>query len=209
MGIILLSQGDLAGAEEHFANVLISVPGDLTVRDQLAQVLWKQGKFREAAEQYKQLLEREPANLDAWLAVARLLISDPRPDARFGDEARQIAQHVCEATGNQNIVALQMLAAAYAETGDFARAEAIVRQALQTSQGQQPSNALVLQQSLEFYRAHRETDYQGTIAAGINRCRIRPQRTTPPAARRTSVEGSGTMVIMPSTSVEVTGVMPS
>lgn len=161
MGTILLAQEDLAGAEKQFADVLISSPGDLASREQLAQVLWKEGKFRPAVEQYQQLLERQPTNVDAWLAVARRLISDPRPEARFGAEARQIAQHVCEATGNQNIFALNVLAAAEAETGDFDRAQATLRQALQTPQGQQPANAPVLRQSIEFYRAHKKLIIKG------------------------------------------------
>ena len=152
----MLTQGDLAGAEKQFAAVLISSPGNVASQDQLARVLWKQGKFHEAAQQYQQLLQLEPADLNAWITVARLLISDPRPEARFGAEARQIAQHVCEATGNQNIVALQVLAAAEAETGDFDSAEATLRQALQTPQGQQFASAQVLQQSIGVYRAHKK-----------------------------------------------------
>ena len=157
MGAILLTQGDLAGAEKQFAAVLISSPGDVASQDQLARVHWNQGKFHEAAQQYKQHLQLDQrADLNAWITVARLLISDPRPEARFGAEARQIAQHVCEATGNQNIVALQVLAAAEAETGDFDSAEATLRQALQTPQGQQFASAQVLQQSIGVYRAHKK-----------------------------------------------------
>ncbi len=156
MANILLSQGDAAGAEEHLRSALRFLPGDLPLREQLAQVLWKQGKFSHAVGQYQQVLDMQPENLDGWLNAARLLINDPRPEARFGAEARKIAQHVCDATGNKNIIALQVLAAACAETADFEQAEATIRKAMDTPEGKTPGNALVLERSLQAYQAHQK-----------------------------------------------------
>ena len=75
------------------------------------------------------------------IKVVRELISDPRPEARFGADALEIARRLCEATEYKDILALDVLAAAYAETGDFAQAEATVRKAMETPLGQTPNNA--------------------------------------------------------------------
>ena len=88
--------------------------------------------------------------------VVRDLISDPRPEARFGAEALAIARRLCEATENKDILALEVLAAAYAETGDFDQAEAAVRKAMETPLGQTPNNAAELRKRLVLYHAHQK-----------------------------------------------------
>ena len=109
--------------------------------------------MREAVEQYKRP-DFQPQNLTSGLEVVRKLIGDPRPEVRITD-AVAIARRLCERTDFKNIFALELLAGAYAEAGDFEQAEAAVGKALETPLGQQPSNAAVLRQRIEFYRAHK------------------------------------------------------
>jgi tetratricopeptide (TPR) repeat protein len=152
LGEIFLSQGDPAGAEKQFRNALKFKPEDGLSQQGLANALWKQGKEHEAIELYKRP-DFQPQNLASGLEVVRTLIADPHPEAHA--DAVVIARRLCERTEYKNIFALELLAGAYAATGDFAQAEAAIRKALETPLGQQPSNAAVLQQRIEFYREHK------------------------------------------------------
>ena len=64
----------------------------------------------------------------------------------------EIARRLCEATGYQDVLALETLASAFAETGNVAQAEATIRRALETPMGRIPHNAAVLQKQLTYYR---------------------------------------------------------
>ena len=133
----------------------------------LADVLWRQGKFREAVEHRKQQVALQPQNTAMALKVVRELISDPRPEARFGADALEIARRLCEATEYKDIFALDVLAAAYAETGDFDQAEATIRKAMETPLGQKPNNAAELQKRLVLYHAHQEARHPAAHAVGM------------------------------------------
>ena len=104
---------------------------------------------------FRQVLELQPysnAELQEILTSA---------GARLGflldvDLALEIARRLCEATEYKDILALDVLAAAYAETGDFAHAEATIRKATETPLGQTPNNVAELQKRLMLYQAHQK-----------------------------------------------------
>ena len=156
MATILLAKNDLDGALEQFQTALKLKPDDPLAQDGLADVLKRQGKFRDLAELRIQQVAKQPTNLALALKVVRELISDPRPEARFGADALEIARRLCEATEYKDILALDVLAAAYAETGDFAHAEATIRKATETPLGQTPNNVAELQKRLMLYQAHQK-----------------------------------------------------
>ncbi len=131
-------------------------PDDPLTHAGLADALWRQGKFQEAVEHRRQQVALQPRNTAMTIKVVHELISDPRPAARFGADAVEMARRLCETTEHKDILALDMLAAAYAETGDFTRAEATVRKAMGTPQGQTPSNTVELQKRLVLYHAHQK-----------------------------------------------------
>ena len=122
MARILLDKNDLDGAMKEFQIALKLKPDDPLVYDGLADGAERQGKFRELAELRIQQVAQQPAELGAFAEVARALTTDPLTEARNGAAAVEIARRVCEATKNENIEALDVLAAASAETGDFGQA---------------------------------------------------------------------------------------
>ncbi len=154
--VLLAARNDLDGAVEHFQTASKLKPDDPQAHEGLADVLWRQGKFREAVEHRKRQAALQPQNTAKIIKAVRELISDPRPEARFGADAVEIARRSCEATEYKDILALDALAAAYAETDDFAQAEAMVRKAMETPLGQTPGNAVELQKRLIFYQAHQK-----------------------------------------------------
>ncbi|MGO9115898.1 MAG: tetratricopeptide repeat protein [Thermoguttaceae bacterium] len=154
--VLLFAKNDIEGAKEHFQAALKLKPDDPQSHDGLAGVLWRQGKFREAVEHRKVQVALQPQNTAMAIKVVRELISDPRPEARFGADALEIARRLCQATEYKEILALDVLAAAYAETGDFAQAEATIRKAMETPLGHTPNNAVELQKRLKLYHAHQK-----------------------------------------------------
>ena len=110
--VLLAAKHDLDGAQEQFQAALKLRPEDPKLHGGLADVLWRQGKFREAAEHRKHCLALEPQNTALAIQVARKLISDPRPEARFGADALEIARRACEASEYKDMFALDALAAA-------------------------------------------------------------------------------------------------
>ncbi len=156
MARILLDKNDLDGAMKEFQIALKLKPDDPLVYDGLADALKRQGKFRELADLRIQQVAQQPANLAFALKVARALTTDPLTEARNGAAAVEIARRVCEATKNENIVALDVLAAASAETGDFGQAEATIRKAMETPQGRTPNYTVELQKRLVLYQAHQK-----------------------------------------------------
>ena len=156
MANILLAKNDVDGAREHFQTALKFKPNDPRTHEELAQVLWRQGNFREAVEHYKEQVALQPQNTAMTVKVVRELISDPRPEACFGADAVEIARRLCEMTDYKDILALDVLAAAYAETGDFAKAEATIRKAMETPLGQTPNITVELQKRLILYQRHQK-----------------------------------------------------
>ncbi len=154
--ILLAAKNDLEGAREHFEAGLKLAPENPKLHDGLATVLWRQGKFQEAVAHRKQQVALQPGNAATAVKVARDLISDPRTEARFGADALEIARRACELTQDQDIFALDVLAAAYAEMGDFDQAQATVRKAMQTPLGHTKNNPQELQRRLDLYRGHQK-----------------------------------------------------
>jgi protein O-mannosyl-transferase len=155
-GNILLAKHDPAGAAAELQFALKLKPDDLLAYDSLFDALWQQGKFTEAAELRKQQAASQPPNVAIGTKFIHDLISDPRPAARFGQAAVEIGRRLCDATGYQEILSLDALAAAYAEVGDFDQAEATVRKAMETPQGHKDNNPKELQKRLFMYHSHQK-----------------------------------------------------
>ena len=163
MANILVAKSDLDGALEEFQTALKFKPDDLPAHDGLVNVLRQRGRFREAAEHRRQQLAGlQPQNAAVAVKVVRELIGDPRPEARFGAEAVEIARRACEVTEYKDIFALDALAAACAEAGDFAQAEEAIRKAMATPLGQTPNNSAELQKRLLLYQARQKPRVPGS-----------------------------------------------
>jgi tetratricopeptide (TPR) repeat protein len=114
------------------------------------------GHFREALDSFREARRRFPDHFDAANALAWLLATSPDPELRDGDEALQIAKEVCETTDYSNAIALDTLAAAYAEADHFQKAAEIARQAIKCAlSSEQRAFAEAVRKRLEGYQAQR------------------------------------------------------
>jgi tetratricopeptide (TPR) repeat protein len=139
LGLLSARAGRHQDAAEHFA-WLVQTTGDLPARVQLAEAYVALGSMAAAFDEYRIVL-REPSAAWAQVAgrVAWLLATHPEAEVRDGRQALQLSLEACRQTNHQRPDLLRSLAAAYAETGDYAMAEQTARraQALASGSGKQ------------------------------------------------------------------------
>lgn len=133
LGIAEMGRNDLAAARKAFEQALALDPKFSVAELNLAQIDLREGK-REAAEaRYRGIVERDPGNVQALLALAA-----------FADQAQQPAQALAwlEKGWEKNPASVQIglpLAERYLQRGDRLKANGVVRQ-LETAQ---PNNPLI------------------------------------------------------------------
>lgn len=121
----------------------------------LGQLALEQSQPRVAAAHYQSVLELNPNDVDALSNLAWLLAIHPDTTVRDGPHALRLAQKADQLTSGQNTMVRQILAAAYAETGQFAAAAETARQALARTDAQNNSElAATLRTQLAAYEAH-------------------------------------------------------
>jgi tetratricopeptide (TPR) repeat protein len=130
---VLVASGRVDEAIRHYEEAveLIDEPGPVLIRlgDALAQV----SRYEEAIERYRQGLwqvEPEPAALNR---IAWLLATCPVVELRDCERAIEIAEHLCRVTEYEHPVAMDTLAAAYAECGRLADAITWAQRAIDTA----------------------------------------------------------------------------
>ena len=96
----------------------------------LGLALDAQGKLQQALEEYRRALELNPDAHEAANNLAWALATHQDDAVRDGAEAVRLATRVCEATSYKKADALDTLAVALAETGEFDRAIETIEQAM-------------------------------------------------------------------------------
>jgi tetratricopeptide (TPR) repeat protein len=153
LGTVQWRQGDLDAAMASFGTELRINPNHPSARNNQAYLLAEEGHVREAMTVYRSLLEKNPNDAMTYNSLAWLLATQPEADLRDGKAAVELALKANKLTGFQHPVALNTLAAAYAEEGRFEEAIETSEKAIQTAQasGQQ---AMVhdFEHMLELYK---------------------------------------------------------
>jgi len=111
-------------------------PGRGRTHALLAFILSQQGKFTEAVRHYRKALELAP-DISAKTELAWLLASCPIDEIRNGKEAVELAASVCVETSFLSSKALDVLAAAYAETGIYDKALENIMRALKLAKDEE------------------------------------------------------------------------
>ncbi len=105
-------------------------PANAAARNKLAFVLARSGQTAQAIIQYQGALRLEPESLEALKNLAWLLATHRDAQFRHGPDAARLAEQAVRLTQGRDAAALDALAAAQAESGDFAQAVATVDRAL-------------------------------------------------------------------------------
>jgi len=131
LGTLLAQEGRSAEALEHFEQAVSLRPSFAKAHQNRGIVLERLGRTSEAIAAYRETLRFDPGAREVEKRVAWILATDPDPAVRNGAEAVRLAQSASVAAGGRDAHALDVLAAAFAETGRFDDAVRTAEQALQ------------------------------------------------------------------------------
>ena len=109
-------------------------------------------EYSRALQELRQTLERFPRSAIPHVGLAWFLATCPQSDYRNGAEAVEEGLKACELSDWQYWAAVDTLAAAYAESGDFDRAIQFGNLALSLP-GLSPKDRMLLQERLSFYQS--------------------------------------------------------
>lgn len=135
MAYALLLAGDLANANQQAEWALRENPSLVQAYAVKGLIASKQGDYPTAVRSYEEAIALKPDYISAQVELAWLLAVAPQPNVRNGTRALQIAAQIGRSTQYQSVRVLEILAAAYAECGDFELARQHVSSAIRLQQG--------------------------------------------------------------------------
>lgn len=119
LGLALLISGKTNQALFELEQVQVGDEGQERTHALKALIFTKQGKFADAVQSYRKVLEIDPSSLSARCELAWILATSPDDKNRNGIEALKLAREICDSTLHASYHALDVLAAAYADNGRF------------------------------------------------------------------------------------------
>jgi len=129
LGRALAAQGRLDEAVEQYNNALGVNPNFAAAHHDLGMALVKKGQVAEGLAHLREALKREPDNVQMLNDAAWLLATSSDAALRNASEAVRLAEHTAQLTAGHDPGALGTLAAAYAASGDFDRAQDVEQRA--------------------------------------------------------------------------------
>jgi len=125
----LTRAGRFAEAVDFYRRTLRLAPDFAEAHTNLASALVAIGQVDQAIASYQRAIDLAPDYPDPCYNLAWTLATSPIGQIRDGPRAVELARKACELTDYRNVAALDVLAAAYAEAGQFDQALATARQA--------------------------------------------------------------------------------
>jgi tetratricopeptide (TPR) repeat protein len=129
LGLALAQKGQVGSAIPHFERALKITPGLVEAEYYLGESLIMNGHGAEGLLHWREGLRKEPNNVQLLNETAWLLSTARDAGLRNGNEALEMAKRAAELTRERTPEILGTLAAAYAETGQFAQAMATEQRA--------------------------------------------------------------------------------
>lgn len=156
LGTVLARQGNFEEAVYHFNQALQADPNYARAYYNLGKIYSNQCKIKEAIGFYRKALSFAPNMTQALYNLSWTLASCENEKLRNGKEAVRLAEKLCKITKNNEPLALDALAAAYAETGNFDSAISVAKNALKIALQQGPEElALGLKVRFKLYQEKR------------------------------------------------------
>jgi len=134
LGGVLAGLGEIDAAIAHFRKALAIAPNSASAHYNLGMALYTgRGDAIGALAQWRAVLRLDPDSVPALTRTAWVLATDTEAGVRAGAEALRLARRATQLSGAHNADALDALAAAEAENGQFPEAVRVGRQALEAA----------------------------------------------------------------------------
>jgi len=127
-GNVLYAKGRIDEAMADFEKALQIQPSDADAHTGLGNGLLRKGALKEAMAQYSQAAALAPEDPHSRSNLAWLLATSSDASLRDGAKAVELAQQAVSLSGGKEPLFFRTLAAAYAETGRFSNAIAVIQQ---------------------------------------------------------------------------------
>jgi tetratricopeptide (TPR) repeat protein len=152
-GIVLVKLGRFDEAMKQFFTAAQIDPNSAEPHFLMGKLLLQQGRDAEAMAHLHAALQLDPNNLEILLLTAGVQAADEDPQVRDGAEARSVAEKLVQLTGGQQPAALDALAMACAENGQFDEAVQIQQRAVKLIEATGPKEDIAaMQNRLELYQ---------------------------------------------------------
>lgn len=132
LGNVYQQLGRPGDAIEVYRATVRLLPDYAPARRNLAYALCVTGEWREAIEQYRAAIQLEPNEPASLSRLAWALAAAPIDSLRDGRTAVALAERAVRLS--RSLQTVQVLAAAYAEAGDFASATAAIKEAIRVAE---------------------------------------------------------------------------
>ncbi len=129
LGAALAAEGHVEEAIPHLNRALELDPGNATAHFYLGLALSNRGRPETVLAHLNAAIQRRPDDVPMLWRMAWILATSPDPAIRDGARALDLAKSAVELSKGQELRALDALAAASAETGDFSTAIEVTEQA--------------------------------------------------------------------------------
>jgi protein O-mannosyl-transferase len=152
-GNVLYAKGRIDEAMADFEKTLQIQPNDADAHTGLGNALLRKGAVKEAIAQYSQAVALAPEDPHSRSNLAWLLATSSDASIRDGAKAVELAQQAVSVSGGREPLFFRTLAAAYAETGRFSNAIAVIQQGVAIARVQgKTSLADLLEGDVLLYR---------------------------------------------------------
>ena len=156
LGNALVRKGEAEDAIDNYRKALKFNPDFFKSYYNIAKILYGQGKISEAIHNYQKALTINHETPQTLYNLSWIYATSENKRYRNGIKAVQLAEKLCMLTGHRQPLALDALAAAYAETEDFNKAVGTAQKALSLALQLGPKElALGLEKRLKLYQLGR------------------------------------------------------
>ncbi|KAA6457533.1 tetratricopeptide repeat protein [Acidobacteria bacterium AB60] len=156
LGASLMQERKFEEAIREFDKTLDLNPGFPPAEEAIGQSYDALRKDDAALPHWERAIRFDPQSVSALLGAARILAGSPHANLRNGREALRLALRADDLTKDADATVLDTLGAAYAETGDYAKALAVAQRAMElaTAQGDGRLQQMIAGR-MQLYKANR------------------------------------------------------
>ena len=153
LGNAFMRKGDARAAIHNYRMALQNNPDFFKAYYNIAKILYGQGNIDEAIQNYQKALAINNETPQTLYNLSWIYATSEKSRYRNGIKAVKLAEKLCILTGRQQPLALDALAAAYAETGNYGKAAGIAQKALHLARQMGPKElANELEKRLRLYQ---------------------------------------------------------